>query len=155
MRVLLSEIAQQGLKPQKIGESFNKRLLEEVGKGNVGEVRRLLKNYRSIDIDVLHRAFILAASDGHVEVVKEFLAKDGIDVNAKGHNGDTALMWAARNGHVEVVNELLAKDGIDVNVENKYGDTALMWAANCKQVEVVKILVRYLDTMGTIEIVEE
>ena len=48
----------------------------------------------------------------------------GIDVNAIGKNGDTALHAAAMMGYVPVV-QLLADSGANLNVKNKRGQTPL------------------------------
>lgn len=53
----------------------------------------------------------------------------GVDVNTKGDDGETALMWAAGWEQVETVRVLLEK-GADVNIKDKHGVTALMLATN-------------------------
>lgn len=50
------------------------------------------------------------------------------DVNARGENGTTALMYAAANVREFHVTALLAR-GADPNLQNDMGETALMWAA--------------------------
>ncbi|HLE76269.1 MAG TPA: ankyrin repeat domain-containing protein, partial [Candidatus Babeliales bacterium] len=51
---------------------------------------------------------IAAAEEGHVNTVKELLAVPGIDANAQGDCGYTALIYAAGRGYENVVKELLA-----------------------------------------------
>ena len=51
--------------------------------------------------------FIQAACDGNIEDVRILLSEDGMDVNQKGENGNTALMWASRKGLIHVLNLLL------------------------------------------------
>jgi len=67
---------------------------------------------------------IEAARRGDTAAVQSLLTK-GADVNAKGRNGATALIWASENGHLEVVQALLAK-GAAVNAKNDDGVTALI-----------------------------
>ena len=49
-------------------------------------------------------ALMCASLEGHAEVVKLLLQKEGIDVNqSTTDDGGTALMSASQNGHAEVV----------------------------------------------------
>ncbi|KAL8387845.1 hypothetical protein RB595_009633 [Gaeumannomyces hyphopodioides] len=68
-----------------------------------------------------------ASLNGDHETVKRLL-EDGVNANAKGRNGWTALHLASMQGHDKVV-ELLVKNGIDVNAEDEEGDTALHLAS--------------------------
>jgi ankyrin repeat protein len=52
----------------------------------------------------------------------------GVEVDARGPDGATALMWAADHGDVELVKALVAR-GADANAVNDYGVTALAAAA--------------------------
>ena len=56
------------------------------------------------------------------------LIKKGLDVNAKGHDGETALLQAAKIGHVAIA-QLPMKEGVDVRGRGKVGRTPLSWAA--------------------------
>ncbi|CAE7789338.1 Kidins220, partial [Symbiodinium sp. KB8] len=80
-------------------------------------------------------ALMLAALNGHADIVKELLAK-GANKDIRNTFGrslgwlcTTALMYAARNGHADIVKELLAK-----------GETALMLAALNGYPDIVKEL---------------
>jgi ankyrin repeat protein len=44
-----------------------------------------------------------AAGNGHEAVVRQLLAKDGVDPDSKDNSGRTPLSWAAGNGHEAVV----------------------------------------------------
>jgi ankyrin repeat protein len=81
-------------------------------------------SHRSSEADA---ALIVAANQGHGEIVESLLAK-GAHANAQDEKGCTALMYAARNGHTSIVESLLAK-GADVNAQNEKGSTAIMFAA--------------------------
>jgi ankyrin repeat protein len=45
----------------------------------------------------------MASKDGHVEVVRLLLARQGVELNQAIANGAMALYFASQNGHVEVV----------------------------------------------------
>lgn len=79
-----------------------------------------------------------AAMNGDLPRVKTLLAK-GADINAKDHDGMTALMLASITGHVDVVQVLLAK-GADVETKENDGATALILASENGFTEVVKAL---------------
>lgn len=80
------------------------------------------------------------------------LLKKGVDVNAKGTNGETALWMAAGAGHTEIVEALLER-GADVNVKDKaYGATALYMAAQEGHTNAVKVL---LESKANVNIKRE
>lgn len=70
-------------------------------------------------IDKLFRAAFNGQKD---EVIA--LIKSGVDVNAKGETGETALIGAATGEHKDIV-ELLITAGADINAKSTEGQTAL------------------------------
>ncbi|KAJ5160851.1 Pfs NACHT and Ankyrin domain protein [Penicillium canariense] len=83
-----------------------------------------------------------AAENGHEAVVKQLLARDDVDINAKDNKYNrTPLSRAAENGHEAVVKQLLARDGVNIDTkDNKYNRTPLSWAAANGREAVVKLL---------------
>ncbi|MBN1798973.1 MAG: ankyrin repeat domain-containing protein [Spirochaetales bacterium] len=63
---------------------------------------------------------------GHKKII-DLLILRGVNVNARGSFGETALMMAAYWGHKEIVQLLLHKRA-DVNIRDNGGTTALMMA---------------------------
>ncbi|HEX7176784.1 MAG TPA: ankyrin repeat domain-containing protein [Pyrinomonadaceae bacterium] len=84
-------------------------------------------------------AILQAAATGHTAVVQSLLA-EGVDINEKGRNGDTALMRAAANGQLETV-QLLLDEGADINAQRGDGMTALILAAFFGHLDVVLALI--------------
>jgi ankyrin repeat protein len=80
---------------------------------------------------------LAAAKNGKVEIVRQ-LIKEGVDINAKDKDGDTALIYACDQGHAEIV-KLLIEAKADVNTIDKDGNTALIAASNQNQPEIVKL----------------
>ncbi|KAL7539128.1 hypothetical protein ACHAXR_009053 [Thalassiosira sp. AJA248-18] len=81
---------------------------------------------------------LAAASEGHIDILKQLLSTGKADVNAKDKEGTNSLMAAAARGHLECIQSLIVTDGIDVNSQNVDGHTALMFAYNGKnQVETL------------------
>jgi ankyrin repeat protein len=111
------------------------------GLGNI--MSALSKNRHDLDLkDTYGRTPLSwAAGNGHEAVVRQLLAKDGVDPNSEDKLGhQTPLWWAARNGHEAVVRQLLAKDGVDLDSGDKFGQTPLSWAAEKGHEVVVRQL---------------
>lgn len=93
-------------------------------------------------------SFIAAAMNGQLKKVEAAIAAGGVDVDAVGSHGNTALMYAAYYGHVPVIRALLAngadpdarstEDGLEAEA------TALMLAAGSafinNHAEVIRLL---------------
>jgi ankyrin repeat protein len=123
-----------------VSEDIRKYGEKEIGKG-VKRKERLQKK----DVE----DFIDAAMMGNIEAVKAAI-EAGIDINAIGSNGETALMYAAHYVHIPVVQALIdAGAELDILSEEDglgEGKTALMHVAESffatgKRAEVVKMLV--------------
>lgn len=77
---------------------------------------------------------------GYKDTTELFL-KAGMNINAGGPSGDTALMVAAVTGNIEMLKFLIQK-GADVNTKNIHGYTATMYTASIGNTEVLKILIK-------------
>lgn len=73
--------------------------------------------------DTLPELVQLGKRDAAIATIEQ-----GGDVDARGPDGATALMWAAHQGDVALVAALIER-GADANVANDYGATALAAAA--------------------------
>ena len=60
-----------------------------------------------------NNALHIAAKEGNLVEVQSQITN--FDINARGEEDKTAMVWAAANGHTEVVNLLLTFDA-DVNI---------------------------------------
>ena len=59
---------------------------------------------------MLHpKELTIAASRGNLDLVKSIHGR-GIDINAEGEDGKTALMLACEKGHEEIVEYLIEQD---------------------------------------------
>jgi hypothetical protein len=122
--------------------ALGKQLVAASGKGDVAEVRRLAAAGADVNVNEGTPGWTplaSAAEAGHVEVVRELVAR-GARVDGAGFDQFTPLMWAARRGHVRVVDALVALrsrlDGV-----SKLGNTALHLAARYCHVDAVRSLV--------------
>ena len=115
-------------------------LLAAATKGDVKEIRRLIKNGENpnqADENGL-TALILAAIDEQPEAA-QILLDNGIEPNQANKIDATALMGAAFGGQSEAAKVLL-DNGAEPNQANKIGWTALMGAAAGGHSEAVKVL---------------
>ena len=84
-------------------------------------------------------SLILAARNGHLNVVKLLLSKNP-EVNVKNNAGETAIIIPAKKGFLDIV-QALVEHGADVNTQQNVGYNALLFAALSGKLPVVKYLV--------------
>jgi ankyrin repeat protein len=85
-----------------------------------------------------HAQLIEATEAGdHAAALK--LLEAGVDVNARGPDGTTPLMWAAYHGDVALTQRLL-KAGAAVDARNRYGASALSEAATIGSASLIAAL---------------
>jgi ankyrin repeat domain-containing protein 50 len=73
-------------------------------------------------------AFVLAAMNGHIEVLKYLLSK-GANAEAADNEGNNSLHWSSFRGHVEVMRFLLRDAKIPFDCRNKKGETPVLFVA--------------------------
>jgi ankyrin repeat protein len=74
-----------------------------------------------------------AAENGCLDILKELLTADNVDVNGGSEECNPPLIAAARQGHVNCVTYLL-KSGANPSKENRTGETALIHAIVARKV---------------------
>ncbi|MBI1750622.1 MAG: ankyrin repeat domain-containing protein [Acidobacteria bacterium] len=97
-------------------------------------------NYPPNIQDAEETELMRAVADENVGLVQKLLA-GGADVNAKDHEGVTALMSSAWEDRFDVMKALL-KGGADVNAADDFGTTALMLASRFTQLQEVHLLIQ-------------
>src|SRR6204780_5326534 len=65
----------------------------------------------------------------------------GVDVNAAGADGSTAVMYAAANGDLELIHALI-KAGANVKLSNQFGTSALTEAAIIGSAPIIETLLK-------------
>lgn len=83
---------------------------------------------------------LIAAAEGHENIVKLLLATGKVRLNFRGPNGQTPLSIAAASGNTDLVRLLLRQGGADVNAKDCQGETALSKAAANGYTAVVRLL---------------
>ena len=84
-------------------------------------------------------SFLERVEVGNKEIIELFM-KAGMDVNAKGNYGETALMFASVHNNIELI-KFLIKKGANVNAQSNDGYTALMFASSEGFLDVLKLLI--------------
>ena len=100
---------------------------------------------QKVNIDAIdsygQTALMHAAEYGDCKSVVELL-EAGANVNARGRQGDTALMSAISNSHptegLKIVDALIDA-GADINIRDIRGRTALIYAAWCESPQALEI----------------
>lgn len=85
-------------------------------------------------------SFLSEAGAGNKELIELFI-KAGMNVNAKGNTGYTALMLASADDNFEAV-KLLIENGADINVKDNDGHTALMFVSSKGDLAVAALLIK-------------
>ena len=120
-------------------------LMTAVSQGNVNEVRKLMKYddtlIRTLDNDG-SRALLLAAVNGHLEIMKYLIEECEVDPSARNSHGNNALFEAAFNGHLDICKYLVTECGIDPSIQNNYGETVILAAAGSGELDIIKYLVK-------------
>ena len=118
-------------------ETMQEELFRSCQQNNVTDIERLLQQ----PLDPNEEGFVLAAREGHLEVVR-LLLEAGVDKDAPNTDDRTALHIAAQEGHLEVV-RLLLEAGADkdaADTDGWSGWPALLIAAKKGHLEVVRLL---------------
>ncbi|WP_410788618.1 ankyrin repeat domain-containing protein [Kribbella sp. C-35] len=105
--------------------TLDSQLIAAAWKNDVAEAKRLITADANVNAvnDTVQSAFLIAASEGYLELLDLTLAH-GADVRSLDSYDGTALIRAAERGHAAVVGRLL-KAGVAVNHVNNLGWTAL------------------------------
>jgi ankyrin repeat protein len=89
-----------------------------------------------------HQAdLILAVKYGTPAIVRMLIETNKVDLNARDHQGLTALMIAAHKGHMAIV-KILVEAGADVMLTQRQGMTAYALASTPEIKEYLKQVMR-------------
>jgi ankyrin repeat protein len=114
--------------------------------GHLDVVRTLLQvqsvDYRLQDVQYLYRPLSEAARMNDIIIVKELLAKPGVDINAVDFSLCTPLMIAAKAGN-QALTELFLQAGANRKLRNKFNQTAAMIASEAGYVDIADCINGY------------
>lgn len=154
-----NELFQDALNKQgRLPVTFDLREIEEL----LPEIT----NINAVDRSYQNTALISALHSTRSEPSRHFLSaliEKKIDIDARNHMHNTALMLASEAGYLDTVNILLAA-GADTEVIDEDGNTAICYAASGKHLHVMKALLtagannnpfRLQEHCGIIELLEQ
>ncbi len=144
-------LGQQGININAVSNTGDTALVIAIQKSNK-EITKLLLDNPGTDFQLANQSngmtpLMIAAKEGHAEIIGLLLVKHNISINVQDKDGWTALMLAAFHGHPVAVRSLLVP-GIDVNIQNKWGDTALTGMATHSDVPTTMHATQLLIAAG-------
>jgi len=71
----------------------------------------------------------MACNQNEVDLVKQILARETVDINHPSTDGSPPLWIASQNGHINTVRTLLANKFIDPNAQHTKKGTSPLFAA--------------------------
>ncbi|KAB7494203.1 Ankyrin-3 [Armadillidium nasatum] len=83
----------------------------------------------------------MAASHGHIDVVKTLMKSEKINVLLKDYDNRTALELAVANGHLEIVQLLLSHEKVNINSKGNGDWTVLHIAAQVGNSKITEYLI--------------
>jgi len=92
-----------------------------------------------------------AAETGALVALREFMAKDGYDVEQRDVTGRTCLMWAAESDHVDCIKELLDAGANVAAADPFQGRTAMHLAARAGSAEALRAMVAKLPAESRLD----
>ena len=103
-------------------------------------IRRLEANsaWPKSELDI---SLLMAAQEGHTEIVSALLDKGAEPNEVNESSGTFPLLMDAQNGHTEIVSALLDKGAEPNQVHKSTGEFALLAAGHFGRTEIAKILI--------------
>lgn len=116
-------------------------LVRAIRRNDVGALETLLLRGVSPNIvdPSLGPAIVYAAREGAIDAVRTLLISPATEIDARGPDGETALMVAAGSGNLELVKLLVARKA----QVNRSGWTPLHYAAGNGHQEIVEYLLEH------------
>jgi hypothetical protein len=109
---------------------------------NVEESLRLIEAGAALTVENEDgdTALLHACREALVPVALVILSKPGVDVDARNHYNETALMFASEHGSLELVSALLDK-GANIHAEGYHQNTVLEYAIGGRQRDIALLLI--------------
>lgn len=117
-------------------------LMKAVALGNAADVKKLLEDGAVVSDRIRdpsgRTVWLLAALVGDIEKAK-LLYEDGVNLEERGRNGATALMYCAERNNTDML-EWLIEVGAEINATDESSSTAIIYAAEHGATECLQSL---------------
>jgi len=141
IQFIFKKLIENKIKPKNQMES-NQKLLELSQRGDVKEVKELIRGQLDLNLNVqgnygftpLHYACFY----GHLQLVQLLLSDPRTDINSENDKGETPFAIACEKERIEIVKELIKYKKLDVNKKSKIGWTALMNICYNGRIDILK-----------------
>lgn len=135
----------------EISAQSNDDLVKSISQGDLGGVKRALKNGANANLKIKDiTPLMMAAGKGSKEII-DILIENKADPSQKGEHGKTAFTVAVRRGKLAAAKALLEK-GSDINAKDDKGVTSLMRAAYEEREDMVKFLLESKADVNAVNI---
>jgi len=144
------------LKPYKLFESNNKFVIFDlIDNNDIDGINNYIKNGGDInvlDINMMTSPsgssmkfysqipLIHAVISDKIDIIR-LLIKNGVDINKKNQETDTALNKACEFDLFEIT-KLLLENGADINTVNRFGETPLLWTLDSNNDDLLILLIK-------------
>ncbi|KAJ3084758.1 hypothetical protein HK102_000564 [Quaeritorhiza haematococci] len=126
--------------------AMEKLLQNSARKGDLEGVRTAIQSGLIVSADLISTRtgwtlLLLAAKNGHTDIVEYLIQKANCDVHQSNNDGEDGLFWASAGGHINTMKCLL-RAGANPNARCKDGRTAMSIAAFCGQTDACSCLIQ-------------
>ncbi len=120
-----------------------KKIIAIVKKGNLEELKEYLnrENYSEIRDEDGHTPLLIAATEGHLEIVRWLLKENIASIRETNKKGSSAFLLACVYGHKDLAIWLLKEGGASLKEKDHDNQSALIKAINSGNDELVEYLV--------------
>lgn len=110
-----------------------------------------MENENNVVVSQINLDFMEACKANDIDLVRELLKEEDLNINAKNANGDSPIILACKYSNLEIVRELINFHCIDANIVDKKGNTPLIIACKNNNLDIIEELLQNKETKTSIK----